>query len=1010
MRDALEFLFVRFLERGESDALDEVFQRCSPPLLGHAERLGHRGSDADDLVQETLVTAIERGADYSVGRPLLPWLKGILARKAAQHARAEARQYRHRQRLASPTPGDGRGPLSKVEEAELRRLLERALASLPERYRRPLELHLIDGLDPIEVATTLAEPRSTVRVHLYRGMRMLREVLPSGVTLTAVAALLGSSVAARTKGPVGDVGGALEPASDPAPHLAPDSAAGSPVTQGESIPVPMPRRAWRWALPTGLGLATLGALWFGWIRPEDSPAPIVVPTAHEIVDRQIEGGHESELRSTPPPRVASPASPPPSSSPMLLVRVVDDHGDPVPAVGLRASPAVGRDPVLHRRRAVSDAAGIARFAMELGTVRVDTDRGGGAMIEHRATNQTHRIAVPPASTVRGRAVGPFGRPVGGAEIWLNDIPGDPGAGTVVTRTDPAGWFELRHVAVGSLLGALGAELAPARLVEVRPDAGVLELPMIAGSAMRGRVVDADGRAVVDALVTVGRSLDSAPMWLAQGARTRRQPPHETRTNRHGEFVLRGIPRGRHPVFVRASGFAPLAAYHRAEEEPLRLVMRSGRSLLGSVWNRDGVGIAHAVVAFRSQSSSWHVDLTTDADGHFVCDAAPADAVRVAAKAPGYLPASERLGADRLAVDLVLDRLRRVRGRVRAESRSVAGWQIEARYRPRTSLEAGRAHALVGEDSTFSVLVPAGVRPRWFVRSTDRGLWFDVSSVATWDGDEVELVLPSASLASAQVRGRVTDATGAALVGARLRLASVRSVAGGPASVEVGRTAADGTFDLGVVPTGSYRVFVESTESEMPSFWSDPLEWTDGEHRRIQLVAPAAGRLRYAIRRSTGEPVDEAVITLVADQPRLRHALEHRAVAERQLVPGNYRLYAMGHGFAWIHGRPFSIRAGETTSLELVVPDAVRTTLRLDGLDELGVSRGSIAVTVRGIGHPHVESFTVPLDAPRPLGCVLPLGRYEVLVGDPQAPRLRGDLEVIALEPSFEPVVVALRQR
>ena len=53
-----------------------------PRLLRMALHLGRDPGDAEDLVQATFLTAIEKAATYDASRPLLPWLTGILIRHA----------------------------------------------------------------------------------------------------------------------------------------------------------------------------------------------------------------------------------------------------------------------------------------------------------------------------------------------------------------------------------------------------------------------------------------------------------------------------------------------------------------------------------------------------------------------------------------------------------------------------------------------------------------------------------------------------------------------------------------------------------------------------------------------------------------------------------------------------------------------------------------------------------------------------------------------------------------
>lgn len=63
-------------------------------LLARARRLSSSPADAEDLVQETLVAALQAGRDD------LPWLYGVLRRQAALQARTAARRRRREHAVA----------------------------------------------------------------------------------------------------------------------------------------------------------------------------------------------------------------------------------------------------------------------------------------------------------------------------------------------------------------------------------------------------------------------------------------------------------------------------------------------------------------------------------------------------------------------------------------------------------------------------------------------------------------------------------------------------------------------------------------------------------------------------------------------------------------------------------------------------------------------------------------------------------------------------------------------
>jgi hypothetical protein len=99
-----------------------------------------------------------------------------LARKAAEERR-RARRAIEPGRLEAREAED---PTRGIESVELSAGVQRALAELPPLYRDVLELHLLAGKTPQEIALALGRAPGTVRVQLHRGLDLLRRALRRG--------------------------------------------------------------------------------------------------------------------------------------------------------------------------------------------------------------------------------------------------------------------------------------------------------------------------------------------------------------------------------------------------------------------------------------------------------------------------------------------------------------------------------------------------------------------------------------------------------------------------------------------------------------------------------------------------------------------------------------------------------------------------------------------------------------------------------------------------------------
>ncbi len=125
---------------------------------------------ADDLVQETLVTAIEKCTQLRDVERLFPWMFKILNNK----------WYRHLQKnkisadtLDDEFPSEEPSPSGQCQELELVAQVRRAVSTLPIKERQVLSLVDLDELSYCEVAIALDIPIGTVMSRLHRARKQL---------------------------------------------------------------------------------------------------------------------------------------------------------------------------------------------------------------------------------------------------------------------------------------------------------------------------------------------------------------------------------------------------------------------------------------------------------------------------------------------------------------------------------------------------------------------------------------------------------------------------------------------------------------------------------------------------------------------------------------------------------------------------------------------------------------------------------------------------------------------
>lgn len=170
-RDAALVLRVR---AGDEPAFDELVRLYMRQAFQVAYRVvGHR-EDAEDLVQEVFLAAHQYLDSFDVTRPFGPWVMRIVVNRGAN-----LRRSRTRRTTEDEVDGVSTAPsaLEESERAELRMILTRALATLPERQRMIVTLFDVDGMTSSEIGEMMDLAPGTVRWHLHEARRALRSVL-----------------------------------------------------------------------------------------------------------------------------------------------------------------------------------------------------------------------------------------------------------------------------------------------------------------------------------------------------------------------------------------------------------------------------------------------------------------------------------------------------------------------------------------------------------------------------------------------------------------------------------------------------------------------------------------------------------------------------------------------------------------------------------------------------------------------------------------------------------------
>jgi RNA polymerase sigma-70 factor (ECF subfamily) len=176
MEQAAERALIQRCRTGDERAFAELVDAYKDLVYGMVWRLARDRSQVEDLAQDVFLK-VHRGLPYFRGEARLStWIYRIVMNVCSQ---ANTR----RPREVSLDDDRGGRPIelrrddSAFGDMELHDRLEKAIARLPEQYRVLIAAHHLQGVQYEALAEALGIPLGTVKTHLHRAKRQLRELL-----------------------------------------------------------------------------------------------------------------------------------------------------------------------------------------------------------------------------------------------------------------------------------------------------------------------------------------------------------------------------------------------------------------------------------------------------------------------------------------------------------------------------------------------------------------------------------------------------------------------------------------------------------------------------------------------------------------------------------------------------------------------------------------------------------------------------------------------------------------
>ena len=161
--------------RGDADAFDVLVRRYYRTAFAVALGVLGNRQDAEDVVQDAFVKAIDRLEDCREPAKFVQWMLVIVRNRALSHR--TYRKIRETSELLPEIAGADDSPFVDAARSELADTLQSALATLSKVQREIVLLHDMDGWTHKDIADSLGITEVRSRQHLFVARKLLRERL-----------------------------------------------------------------------------------------------------------------------------------------------------------------------------------------------------------------------------------------------------------------------------------------------------------------------------------------------------------------------------------------------------------------------------------------------------------------------------------------------------------------------------------------------------------------------------------------------------------------------------------------------------------------------------------------------------------------------------------------------------------------------------------------------------------------------------------------------------------------
>jgi len=158
---------------GEREAQFQLYKLYYKSMYNTSLRIVGNPTDAEDVMQESFLSAFKKINTYGGKVSFGAWLKKIVVNRSLDYLKKRKVRF---EEIDERLSDEVESPLMNTTEFDLQKI-KQAIFQLPEGYRVVLSLYLLEGYDHDEISEILNISNSSSRSQLLRAKNKLRKLI-----------------------------------------------------------------------------------------------------------------------------------------------------------------------------------------------------------------------------------------------------------------------------------------------------------------------------------------------------------------------------------------------------------------------------------------------------------------------------------------------------------------------------------------------------------------------------------------------------------------------------------------------------------------------------------------------------------------------------------------------------------------------------------------------------------------------------------------------------------------